>query len=347
MSIIRVGIIGCGAVTQRRHVPEYMANLNAEIAGFSDFNKERANELCMKYGGKFYENINEMISDETINAISVCSPNATHAQISIASLKAGKHVLCEKPMALTLDETRAMLAAEKESGKTLMLGHNQRLIKAHMKAKELLSSGTIGKLLFFQCNFKHSGPENWSIDRSQKTWFFSKAQAHFGVMGDLGSHKIDLIRFLTGAEIKSVFTNIMTLDKRNEDGSLIDLDDNAVCQFRMDNGMPGIMHYSWTNYGQEDNSTIVYGDAGVMKIFGDYADDIVIEMRDGTTVKYTVGTISTNTNQTNSGVIDEFIASILENRVPIVTGIDGHNTLAVITAGIASNAEGRWIDVKY
>ena len=113
------------------------------------------------------------------------------------------------------------------------------------------------------------------------------------------------------------------------------------------NGMPGIMHFSWTNYGQEDNSTVVYGDQGVMKIFGDYADDIVLEMRDGTTVKYHVGSISTNTQQLKSGVIDEFVASILENRAPIVTGIDGHNTLAVITKAIQSAKEERWLDIEY
>ena len=86
---------------------------------------------------------------------------------------------------------------------------------------------------------------------------------------------------------------------------------------------------------------------GVMKIYGDYANDIVLEMRDGTTVKYSVGAISTNTRQLKSGVIDEFVSSILENRTPIVTGIDGHNTLAIITKALQSDKEGKWLDIEY
>lgn len=347
MEKVRVGILGCGAITQRRHAPEYSVLENVEIAGFYDLNPERAGEMVEKYGGKIYASPEEMIEDPCIDAISVCTPNSTHADISINALEHGKHVLCEKPMALSLEETRKMLEAEEKSGKILMPGHNQRLIPTHRKAKELLSEGAIGKPLFFQCNFKHAGPESWSINNTNSTWFFDKSKAHFGVFGDLGSHKLDLIRFLTEKEIDTVFATMMTLDKRYEDGTLIDLEDNVVCQFRLSDGMPGIMHFSWTNYGQEDNGTVIYGEDGVMKIFGDYADDIVLEMRDGTIVKYHVGSISTNDNQLNSGVIEEFVSAIVEGRKPIVTGVDGHNTLAVIEAGIKSSDLKEWLKVTY
>ena len=347
MQKIKVGILGCGAITERRHAPEFTARSDTCIAGFYDLNTTRATEMATKYGGKVYSTPDEMIADASIDAISVCSPNNTHADFSIKTLNSGKHVLCEKPMGISLAETRKMLEAEKASGKILMPGHNQRLIPTHRKAKELLSNGSIGEPLFFQCNFKHSGPENWSINNTNTTWFFDKDKACFGVFGDLGSHKLDLIRFLTGREIEAVFATMMTLDKKNADGNFIHLEDNVVCQFRLVGGMPGIMHFSWTNYGQEDNSTAIYGEDGTMKIFGDYADDIVLEMRDGTTVKYHVGSISTNLNQLASGVIDEFVSAIIENRKPIVTGIDGHNTLAVIEAGIASSNQKEWIEVKY
>lgn len=347
MEKVRVAMAGCGAITQRRHAPEYAANPDVEIAGFYDYDLTRAQQLAALYGGRAYPTYEEMVQDETIDAISICTPNSLHAEMGVAALKAGKHVLCEKPMAQSLEEAKMMLEAEKESGRILMLGHNQRLIPAHLKAKEIYESGMLGKALFYQCNFKHSGPENWSVDSTANTWFFDKSRAHFGVMGDLGAHKIDLIRFITGEEIERVFATMMTLDKRGADGNLIDLEDNVICQFRMNSGMPGIMHFSWTNYGQEDNSTLISGEKGVMKIYGDYADDIVLEMRDGTVVKYSVGKMSTNTNQLKSGVIDEFVAAIRENRKPLVTGIDGYNTLAVIEAGVQSSKEQTWVEVQY
>lgn len=345
--MIKVAVLGGGAVAQARHLPEYASNPNVEIAGILDFNQARAQELCERYGGRAYPSLEEVLADSTVDAVSVCTPNATHAEYTIKSLEAGKHVLVEKPMALNLLETRAMMDAQKKSGKTLMLGHNQRLVKAHVKAKELLKSGAVGDLLFFQCNFKHAGPEIWSADPGAATWFFRKDKANFGVMGDLGAHKIDLIRYLTDSEIQSVFANMMTLDKKLPDGSPIELEDNAVCLFHMENGLPGIMNFSWTNYGGEDNGSTIYGTKGVMKIFGDYVDDIVLEMRDGVQVKYSVGAIQTNNNQSKSGVIDEFVASIIEGREPIVTGIDGHNTLAVIEMAMKSAQERQWMDIEY
>ncbi len=344
---IKVGIIGCGMITQTRHAPEYASNPNAEIVGFYDADKDRMLEFTKLYTCKGYDSVEELIADEEIEAVSVCSPNFTHAEYSIKALRAGKHVLCEKPIALNLDDSRAMIAEADKAGKILMVGHNQRLLPTHRRAKEVLDSGAIGKLLSFQSNFKHSGPENWSLNRSKATWFFDKNKAQFGALGDLGAHKLDIIRYLIGQEVDQVNASIMTLDKRYPDGKLIDIEDNAMVLFKMKDGLPGIMHVSWTNYGTEDNSTIIYGDKGVMKIFGDYSDDIVLEMRDGSTVKYIVGKIQTNTNQTKSGIIDEFVSSIVEDRTPVITGVDGHNTIATIVACFNSSDKGGWVNVEY
>ena len=121
----KIGIIGCGRIAQERHIPEYAENPDAELAGFYDINMERAAKLADKY-------------DPKIDAVSVCAANSAHAEITIAALKAGKHVLCEKPMGVTYEECKSMTEAARESGKYLMIGQNQRLAKAHVKAKELL-----------------------------------------------------------------------------------------------------------------------------------------------------------------------------------------------------------------
>lgn len=347
MRKVNVGIVGCGMITQSRHAPEYRDNPHAHIAGFFDSDPERASGLAEAYGGRVYQSPEELFADPKIEAVSICSPNYTHAGFSVQALEAGKHVLCEKPMALSLTDTRRMMEAAEKSGKFLMVGHNQRLLPTHRTARELLRTGMIGTPLSIQSHFKHPGPEYWSVNRSSSTWFFEKAKAQFGVLGDLGAHKLDIIRFLTGDEVDRICCESATMDKRYPSGELIELEDNAAAIFYLKSGLFGSMNVSWTNYGEEDNSTIVYGDKGVMKIFGDFADDIVVELRDGTRVKYQVGGISTNTNQLRSGIIDEFLDAILQNREPAVTGRDGHRTLAVILAGTQSAAEHRWVKVAY
>ena len=96
--MVRVGIIGCGKIAQVRHIPEYLDNPNAKLTGLYDLNLQRAKNLAEKYGCKSYESIEEMLADPEIDAVSVCVANHVHAEITIAALKAGKHVLCEKPM---------------------------------------------------------------------------------------------------------------------------------------------------------------------------------------------------------------------------------------------------------
>jgi predicted dehydrogenase len=344
---LKVGIVGCGMITQKRHAPEYAENENVEICGFYDSNQERAGELVRQYGGKLYHSAGEILADSSIDAVSICTPNHLHSEFSIAALWAGKHVLCEKPMALSLQESGDMILAAEKSGRILMIGHNQRLLPAHRKAKEILDFGQLGRMLFLQSNFKHAGPELWSINHSNSTWFFNKTQAHFGVFGDLGSHKLDIIRYLTDSEVDEIFTTAMTVDKRYENGELIDIEDTAMSMFRMRNGLPGCMNVSWCNYGSEDNSTVIYCEKGVMKIYGDFPEDMVLEMKDGSKVTYRVGGIATNANQIRSGIINEFVSAILKNRAPLITGYDGHNTLAVIVAGLKSAGTGQWEKVDY
>lgn len=338
---IGVAIAGCGAITRTRHAPEYSKNSNAIITGFYDYEKSRAEELAGIYGGKAYVSFEELLADESVRAVSVCTPNFLHAGHTIAALKAGKDVLCEKPMTPTVKEAQSMIEVQKETGKILMLGHNQCLVRTHIKAKELLQEGIIGRVIYIQTNFKHAGPESWSVDKAA-TWFFDSSKAKFGVLGDLGSHKIDLVRYLLGDEIEDIFSSLTTLDKRTPDGNLIGLDDNAVCLFKMRNGITGHMHVSWTNYGPEDNSTVIYGTKGTMKIFASELDDIVVDSHDGTSSHYHVGAISTNANQLSSGIIDAFLAAVADRTEPPVTGLDGRNTLACLEAAGISSEKATW-----
>lgn len=343
---IKVGIIGCGKIAQVRHIPEYTANPDTEVYGFYDLNLARAEELAKKYGGKAYASYEELLADPEIEAVSVCVANHAHAEISIAALKAGKHVLCEKPMAITLEECEAMVAAVKESGKYLMIGQNQRLAKAHMKARELIRQGAIGKVLTFRTIFGHGGPETWSVDPGKNTWFFDKTKAAMGAMADLGIHKTDMIQYVLDTKIVKTQAVLTTLDKRDATGQLIGVDDNAICIYQMENGVIGTMTASWTYYAAEDNTTVIYGTKGELRLYDDPKYSVQQINADGTRIDYQIDQIQTNDNQTASGIIDLFAKCLVEKTEPEISGASVLHAMKAVFASIESSEKGCAIEVK-
>ena len=344
--MFNIGIIGCGKIAQVRHIPEYAAHPQAKLWGYYDLNQDRARELAEQYGGKVYPSWRDLLADPDIHAVSVCAANNAHAEITIAALEAGKHVLCEKPMATTLEECEAMVAAAQKSGKYLMIGHNQRLAKAHARARKLVEEGAIGDIVTFRTTFGHGGPETWSVDPGKATWFFDKKKAAMGAMADLGIHKTDLIQFLTGQKVVETTAVVTTLDKKGPDGQLIGVDDNAVCIYRMSGGAVGTMTASWTYYGAEDNSTILYGTKGIMHIYDDPAYSIKITTADGENILYDIDQIQTNDNQTKSGVIDLFMDSLVNGTPPEISGEEALSAMRAVFASIRSAETGERVTVK-
>lgn len=343
--MINVAIAGCGSIASKRHAPEYKANPGSRICGFYDFVSQRAAVLQAEYGGKVYADYADMLADPKVDAVSVCTANKYHAPMTIQALQAGKHVLCEKPMALSTNEAKAMREAETQSGKMIMVGHNQRFTQAHIKARELLTAGKIGKILTFKTCFGHSGPENWGIDKGPGTWFFDKNQAFVGSLGDLGVHKIDLLRFLLGDEIAQVVAMTATLDKKDTLGQPVEVDDNVVSLVRMKGGAVGSLICSWTYYGEEDNSTILYGDKGIMKIYNSPDLPLVVIKPDGSQDIIAAEAMSTNQNQQKSGVIDAFITALEKGTNPAVTSLDGLETIRVVEALLKSARTGSAISL--
>lgn len=344
--MVNIGIIGCGKIAQVRHIPEYAANPQAKLAAYYDLNAARAAELAKKYGGKAYASVDELLADPTIDAVSVCTSNVTHAEITIAALKAGKHVLCEKPMATTLADCEAMVQTARETGRKLMIGQNQRLAKAHVRARELIAAGLIGEIVGFRTTFGHGGPETWSVDPGQNVWFFDKTKAAMGAMADLGVHKTDLIHYLTGQVVVETTARLAAVDKRDASGNLIGVDDNAVCIYRLSGGALGSMTASWTFYGAEDNSTVLYGTRGILRLYDHPQFSIQVTTREGERIFYEVDKIQTNENQTSSGVIDAFVSCLVENREPEISGAEVLKTMRVIFASIESSQTGRTVAIK-
>ncbi|MDO5411888.1 MAG: Gfo/Idh/MocA family oxidoreductase [bacterium] len=344
--MIKIGILGCGKIAQVRHIPEYAANPDCQLVGFYNPTKSRAEDMAAKYGGLAYDTAEELLANPEIDAVSVCAANYAHAALSIQALKAGKHVLCEKPMATTLADCEAMVECAKKNGKFLMIGHNQRLAKAHMEAKRLIDAGLIGDIITFRTSFGHGGPETWAIKPGKDTWFFDKSKAAMGVMADLGVHKTDLIQYLTGQRVVRTTARLVTLDKRGEDGELIGVDDNAVCIYEMSGGAFGTMTASWTYYGAEDNSTVLYGTKGIMRIYDDPAHSIVVKLADGQEQVYDVEQIQTNDNQTKSGVIDLWVDCLKNNRAPEISGESALCAMRAVFASIASSQTGKAVEIE-
>ena len=195
MPKIKVAVIGCGSIGTNAHIPNYMLNKDlCEIKYFCDIIPERAEAQVAKNGcGKAVANYRDFLNDPELDAVSVCTPNNVHASISIDFLRAGKHVLCEKPAARTYAEALEMQKAQNETGKILNIGVVNRFNGAVNKIKEMVSNGDLGDLYAIYGSF-----------RAQRSIpglggdFTNKAVSGGGVLIDWGVHILDLIMYISG-----------------------------------------------------------------------------------------------------------------------------------------------------
>ncbi|PPA69844.1 Gfo/Idh/MocA family protein [Jeotgalibacillus proteolyticus] len=333
MKKVRVGIIGCGSITKHRHFPEYTANPHVEIAAFCDLNEARAKSFADQSEANVYTSYKELLSDPSIDAVSVNLPNALHAPVTIDALKAGKHVLCEKPMATSIEEADEMIETAKANGKNLMIGHNQRFVASHEKARTYIQEGKLGNVYSFRTAFGHGGPEGWSVD-GRNSWFFEKEKAFIGALGDLGVHKSDLIRYVFDQDVIEVGGFVDTIAKEDTN-----VDDNAVCIVKLKDGTMGTLTASWSHKKFEDNATIIYGEKGVLRLEDDEEFSFIFYPIDGPPEKEDLGKIQTNDEggQSSTGVIDEFISSLVEERTPLIPGEEGKKALQIVLAAMESS----------
>lgn len=249
--------------------------------------------MVEKFGGKAVDEYMEILNDPEIDAVSDCTPNNMHCIISTKAMELEKHVLCEKPMTKNVEEAEKIAEMQKKTGKIFMMDHNQRFTEAHKRVRDIIRSGKLGKVITFRTTFGHGGPESWTESKSKNTWFFQKDKCEFGVIGDLGVHKIDLIRYLTDSEFESVCGMGGTLHKTFENGDPVEVYDNAICVLKMVCGAIGTGTFSWTYYGQEDNSTILYMEKGIIRIYDDPKYQIKIIYEDGKMEELEVEAIQT------------------------------------------------------
>jgi predicted dehydrogenase len=247
-------------------------------------------------------------------------------------------------MATTMEDCRKMVDAAKQHGKKLMIGYYQTLTEAHVRAKQILDTGELGDILTFTTIFGHAGPEMWSADKGSHTWFFKKDEAAFGAMADLGVHKLDLLQWLIGAEIDQVSAFVKTLDKKDETGNMIGVDDNSICLLGFKNGVIGTLAVSWTNYADERNSTVLNCTNGVMRIYEHPDYPIEVQFKNKEKVFYKIAGIHSNDSvQPNTGVIDMFVDAILQDKEPEFSGEYSLKTMEAVFAALESAKTGKTI----
>ena len=194
MEKVKVAVIGCGTIAKSAHIPSYMNNKDVEIVYFCDIIKERAEAAVEKNGcGIAVTDYKEVLADPQIEAVSVCTPNKMHSIITIDALKAGKHVLCEKPAARTLDEVLAMQQAQHESGKILNIGVVNRFNDNVNRIRNFIQDGKLGEVFHVYLSFR----SHRSIPGLGGA-FTTKEIAGGGVLVDWGVHFLDLVMYCMG-----------------------------------------------------------------------------------------------------------------------------------------------------
>jgi predicted dehydrogenase len=248
--------------------------------------------------------------------------------------------MCEKPLAISIPECQQMLLAAANTGRVLMVGHDMRFEPANVLAHKLLASGELGKIITIRSSVKHAGPDNWSIDKGRHTWFFKKEAAVFGAMGDVGIHKMDLIRFFTDDDFDRVCAMTGTLQKKDNHDQPITVEDNAACLFVTKGGIQGVMEASWCNYGSVDMSSDILCEKGRLKILMDNTYKVIVEKQDGSRANMEIPAAK------DSGVTRHFIDTILDGAENPDLGLSGARTVASVVACFESAEHGKWINVQ-
>ena len=188
--MIKVAVIGVGSFGAKR-AAAVKACTNGKLIGVADADIGRAKAVAEGIGVKYY-NVNELLKEKEIDVIIVCLPNKYHAPVTISALKAGKHVLCEKPLARTTEEADQMVKAAGETGRLLKTGSNHRYFESVRKAYDIAKSGFIGEVLSLNGRIGHNG------ERLKNSWFWDKDVSGGGTLLDNGCHMLDIARWFMG-----------------------------------------------------------------------------------------------------------------------------------------------------
>jgi predicted dehydrogenase len=336
---VRIGVIGAGIgyvhVSNLKNVPD------VEVVAICDLNEERARRVADEFGvPNVFTDHMEMLKQDWIDGVLVCTPNFLHASLTIDSLQAGKHVMCEKPMAMCAADAEKMVEAAKNSGKILMMGFNNRFRGDSQLLKKYIEAGELGDIYYAKTGWvRRKGIPGLG------GWFTTKAKAGGGPLIDLGVHVLDLTLWLMGnprpiSVMGSAYAKFGP-KAAEERGGTYDVEDLATGMIKLDNGATLFLEASWASHiGKEQVYTSLMGTEGgadldPLRIYKDV---------------YGVSTDLSPQFKQVSGhemEVQHFVECLREGKEPMSTGQHGLDIMRILDAIYLSMETGRGVDVKH
>ena len=327
MESVNIGILGAGGVA-RSHARGVAATPQAHIVAAADVDAGAARGYADEHGvARVYTDYRAALDDPAVDAVIICLPHALHAEAAIAAARAGKHVLCEKPLGVSVAECDAVIATCRAANVNLMVGHTHRFIHEHLRAVELLQAGAIGNVLHIHDSIQ-------SPNRHKEMgWRGVRALAGGGVFMDNGVHSADRLRWWTGSEVTAISARVGHYGARTEG------EDFGVAHLEFANGATATMEISLIAPPVLGRCrAVVTGSAGAMEI--------------ATWRHLKVAPVEAEAWETHTFPQDrsqftredgEFVASILEGREPLVTGADGKRAVAIVQGIYAASESGKTV----
>jgi len=253
MAKLKVGIIGCGGIANGKHMPALAKQSHrVEMVAFCDIVEEKARQAAQKYGtpdAKVYTDYRQLLEDKSIDVVHVCTPNRSHCEITVAALEAGKHVMCEKPMAKTAADAKLMLDTAKKTGKKLTIGYQNRFRPDSLLLKKYVDRGDLGEIYY--------GKAHAIRRRAVPTWgvFLNEYEQGGGPLIDIGTHALDLTLWMMdnykpkavlGQAFKKLNNQTQTANAWGDwDPAQFTVEDSAFGFIVMENGAAISLESSW------------------------------------------------------------------------------------------------------
>lgn len=310
-----------------------LSNPKIEISACLARSESKRKEFIAKFGGTEKSSYEEILSDKTIDAIILTTPNSLHSVQAIDAAKAGKHIYVEKPMGLNVKECKAMIEAAKETNVVLMVGQNSRRMQRYRKAKELISKGMVGKIILAEAN--SSG--NLGLKLTPDIWRYYNKESPGGPLTTYTVHQTDNLNYLVGP-IEKVFAFTSKM------GGPAETDDVAAATVQFKSGALGTI--GGTFITPDRNYMQIHGTEGVILIDEDGGS--ISYQKKGTETMIKLPTVDVDKQRLDSleEEMDEFAISILENKIPETDGNVGLQAVAVIEAMYRSAESGKMINIK-